>query len=90
LGTDFNISFVIVPNDALVHPLWVIPDCGGDTDTYFVVLPKHNWSKFFEERIITANNTKVLVMCEQEHKYTGASKQLFGSFQEQKYTGASD
>jgi hypothetical protein len=40
LGTDFNISFVMVPIEALVHPLCVIPDSGGDRDIYFVVLPK--------------------------------------------------
>jgi hypothetical protein len=56
LGTDFNILFVTVPIDALVHPCCVIPDCGGDTDTYFVVLPKCNLSQFFGERIITINN----------------------------------
>ena len=44
LGTDFNISFVTVPIEALVHPLCVIPDSGGDIDIYFVVLPKRNWS----------------------------------------------
>jgi hypothetical protein len=56
LGTDVNISFVTVPIDALVHPLCVIPDCGRDTDTYFVVLPKRNVSQLFGERIITTNN----------------------------------
>jgi hypothetical protein len=41
LGMDFNISFVtIVPIEALVHPLCVISDSGGDGDIYFVVLPK--------------------------------------------------
>ncbi len=56
LGTDFNISFVIVPIETLVHPLCVIPDSGGDSDIYFVVLPKLNWSQFFGERnIITTN-----------------------------------
>ncbi len=74
LGTDFNISFVTVPIDALVHPLCVILDCGGDTDTYFVVLPKQNRSQFCGERIIITSNIYVLVMCEQEHKYTVASK----------------
>jgi hypothetical protein len=44
LGTDFNITFVTVPIEALVHPLCVIPDCGGDSDIYFIVLPKRNWS----------------------------------------------
>jgi hypothetical protein len=57
LETDFNISFVtVLPLDTLVHLLCVIPDCGGDTDTYFVVLPKLNWRQFFGERIITTNN----------------------------------
>ncbi len=44
LGTDFNISFVTVPIEALVHPLCVIPDSGGDSNIYFVVLPKLYWS----------------------------------------------
>ncbi len=56
LGTDFNISFVTVPIEALVHPLCVVPDSGGDRDTYFVVLPKCNLSQFFGERIIITNN----------------------------------
>jgi hypothetical protein len=56
LGTDFNISFVMVPIEALVHPLCVIPDSGGDRDIYSVVLPKCNWSQFFGERIIITNN----------------------------------
>ncbi len=56
LGTDFNISFVTVPIEALVHPLCVIPDCVGDSDIYFVVLPKRNQSQFFGERIIITTN----------------------------------
>jgi hypothetical protein len=56
LGTDFNISFVMVPIEALVHPLCVIPDSGGDSNIYFVVLPEHNWSRFFGERIIITTN----------------------------------
>ncbi len=56
LGKDFNISFVTVLIEALVHPLCVIPDSGGDRDIYFVVLPKPNWSQFFGERIIITDN----------------------------------
>ncbi len=56
LGRDFNISLVMVPIEALVHPLCVIPDSGGDSNIYFVVLRKRNWSRFFGERnIITTN-----------------------------------
>ncbi len=56
LGMDFNISFVTMPIEALVHPLCVIPDCSGDSDIYFVVLPKNNWSWLFGERIIITRN----------------------------------
>jgi hypothetical protein len=56
LGMDFNISFVMLPIEALVHPLCVIPDSSGDSDIYFVVLPKRNWSQFFGERIIITTN----------------------------------
>ncbi len=56
LGTDFNILFVTVPIESLVHPLCVIPDSGGDRDIYFVVLSKRNWSQFFGERIIITDN----------------------------------
>ena len=51
LGTDFEISFVTVTIDALVHPLCVLPNCGGDPNTYFVVLPKRNWSRYFGDKI---------------------------------------
>ena len=56
LGTDFNISFVTVPIEALVHPLCVLPDYGGDTDTFYVVLPKRNWHRFFGDRIAIKRN----------------------------------
>ena len=69
LGTDFNISFVTVPIEALVHPLCVIPDCGGDSNIYFVVLQNRNWCRFFGERIIITTNNKVLEMCERKQKY---------------------
>jgi hypothetical protein len=51
LGTDFEISFVTVTIDALVHPLCVLPHCCGDPYTYFVVLPKRNWSRYFGDKI---------------------------------------
>jgi hypothetical protein len=56
LGMYFNISFVTVPIEALVHLLCVIPDSGSDSDIYFVVLPKCSWSQFFGERIFITTN----------------------------------
>jgi hypothetical protein len=56
LGIDFSVSFVMVPIEALVHPLCVISDFGGDSDIYFVGLPKCNWSRFFGERVIITTN----------------------------------
>jgi hypothetical protein len=51
LGMDFNISFVTVPIEALVHPLCVISDSGGDRDIYFVVLPKPIWNRFLGKEL---------------------------------------
>ncbi len=47
LGTDFDILFVTVAINLIVHPLCVIPDCGGQDKIHFLVLPKRNWSWFF-------------------------------------------
>jgi hypothetical protein len=52
LGIDFNVSFVTVPIEALVHPLCVFADTIEDNcDTFYVVLPKRNWSRYFGDRI---------------------------------------
>jgi hypothetical protein len=59
LGTVFIISFVTVPIEALVHPLCVIPDSGGDSDIYFVVLPKSKLSQFFGERMSSLPKTNI-------------------------------
>jgi hypothetical protein len=56
MRTYFNISFVMVPMEALVHPLCVSSDGGGHINIYFVVLPKRNWSQFFGERVIITTN----------------------------------
>jgi hypothetical protein len=43
LGSNFHVSFVIVPIDSIVHPLCVFPDDGSNqTNKYFAVLPKRN------------------------------------------------
>ena len=52
LGIDFTISFVTVPIESLVHPLCVFPDnMKENCDTFYVVLPKKNWSRYFGNRI---------------------------------------
>lgn len=58
LGTDFNVSYVLVPIHSIVHPLCVFPDNGDDPDTYFVVLPKRNWSHLFGNIINSSNMLK--------------------------------
>ncbi len=50
LGTNFNVSFVTVPVNSIVHPLCIFPD-GEKLNRYYVVLPKRNWSPFFEDNI---------------------------------------
>jgi len=56
LGKRFAVSVVTVPLSALVHPLCVIPDYGGDRNAYIVVLPKRNWSRFFGDKIERQTN----------------------------------
>ena len=51
LGTNHDESYVTVPISALVHPLCVFPDYGGNRDSYIIVLPKKNWSRYFGNRI---------------------------------------
>ena len=50
LGTNFNVSFVTVPVNSIVHPLCVFPD-GVKLIRYYVVLSKRNWSHFFGNNI---------------------------------------
>ncbi len=53
LGTNFHVSFVTVPIDSTVHPLCVFPDDGSNQmNKYFVVLPKRNWSRYFDNNIL--------------------------------------
>jgi hypothetical protein len=56
IGTDMDISYVTVPITALVHPLCVIPDTGGDQTSYIIILPKHNWSRYFGDKILSEYN----------------------------------
>jgi len=51
LGRTFEVSVVTVPLSAVVHPLCVIPDYGSEDDSFIVVLPKRNWSRFFGNKI---------------------------------------
>jgi hypothetical protein len=52
LGTCFNVSFVIVPVSFIVHPLCVFPNYGSiDSTSFFVVLPKQNWSNYFGVKV---------------------------------------
>ncbi len=48
LGSNFHVSFVIVQIDSIVRSLCMFPDDGSNqTNKYFVVLPKRNWSRYF-------------------------------------------
>jgi hypothetical protein len=56
IGTDMDLSYVTVPITALVHPLCVIPDDGGDLMSYIIILPKHNWSRYFGDKVLSEYN----------------------------------
>jgi hypothetical protein len=51
LGTNMNVSYVTVPVEAIVHPLCVISDIGGDSNEYFVILPEKSWSRLIGNKI---------------------------------------
>jgi hypothetical protein len=51
IGQNFDVSFVFVPIELIVHPLCIIPDDGDNLNKYFVVLPKQSWSHFFGNNI---------------------------------------
>ena len=51
LGTNNAILTVTVPLSSLVHPLFAIPDYGGNGTSYIVVLPRRNWSIYFGDKI---------------------------------------
>ena len=51
LGQTFEVLVVTVPLSALVHPLCVIPDYGSEDNSFIVVLPKQNWSRYFGDKI---------------------------------------
>ncbi len=46
-----NLSIVMVPISALVHPLCVLPESFIIEERYIVVLPKRNWSCYFGNKI---------------------------------------
>ena len=56
IGTDMGVSYVTVPISALVHPLCVIPDDGGDETSYIIILPKRNWSRYFGDKVQSEYN----------------------------------
>jgi hypothetical protein len=52
IGVNFNVSFVFVPVSAIVHPCMTFQNYGSkNSSSFFVVLPKRNWSKFFSSRL---------------------------------------
>jgi hypothetical protein len=51
IGMLFDVSFVIVPVSALIHPQCVTPESFMGEDTFLIVLPKQNWSCFFGDKI---------------------------------------
>jgi hypothetical protein len=60
LGTNFHVSFAIAPIDSIVYHLCMFPDDGSDqTNKYFVVLPKRNWSRYFGNNIFFIKERRV-------------------------------
>jgi hypothetical protein len=52
LGIDDEVSVVTVPLSSLVHPLCVVPNYGGHGTSYFVILPRRNWGRYFGDKVL--------------------------------------
>ncbi len=52
LDMNFEVSFILIPVTAIVLPLCVVPNFGGSTDEFIVLLPKTNWGKHFTINIM--------------------------------------
>ena len=48
-GTVRKRQFYLADTEAIVDPACVVPDLGGDTNRYFVVLPRNQWANKFQE-----------------------------------------
>ncbi len=51
VSVNFKENYVLVPIEAIVHPLLVFPDYGGVENAYFISLPKRNWARYFGDKI---------------------------------------
>ena len=51
IGCQFEVTFVVVPIESIVHPLCCIPDDEENNNRFVVVLPKRNWSAYFSNHI---------------------------------------
>jgi hypothetical protein len=51
LELNFDVLFIFVPIESIVHPLCVIPDNSDQTNRYLNVLPKQSWSRSFGNNI---------------------------------------
>jgi len=51
IGCQFDVSFVVVPIESIVHPLCSISVDEENNNRFLVVLPKRNWSAYFGKHI---------------------------------------
>ena len=49
-------NYAFVPLSAILFPLLVFPDMGGDKDKVFCAIPKRNWGDRFDNKIGVVDN----------------------------------
>ena len=53
LSDNFLSSYVLALLSSIVYPLLVFKDCGNvNARKYFCALPKRNWCKYFDDKIV--------------------------------------
>ena len=57
LSSNFETSYVLAPLSSIVHPLFIFKDYGDDdARKYFCSLPKQNWAKYFDDKVVVVEN----------------------------------
>ena len=51
LRTNFESSYAMVPITSLVLPLMAFRDPNENNNTFYCVIPKRNWSAYFDDKI---------------------------------------
>ena len=57
LSSNVEVNYILAPVSSIVHPLFIFKDYGDVYVTkHFCSLPKRNWAKYFDDKVVMAKN----------------------------------